>query len=654
MLPAAPTVSWASGSAEGLDELPSLERRTSPAATSARALPNEGVVGAGFAVEKSWRLPSAESPRGSCSDEPGPTPSLIGLKQWASLTEAWSPAAPAAVMVDSAREWLSSKVGVRPALLPPPPAGSLTIVEVLNHPLVVRASPLLSVVVNDDSAQALRPVDPSKLFAYLQSVSHAVESSVRPNTLKKDRQGWRLWMEYTADMGTSAVRDDDPARAPREAFLVAAFIIWLQSKLKSSIVGRTYCKGATYMGLCYAVKRNHVRYGKRFECLSMAKAVLKTLNTEYARREGPECLVPARKEPISRAMLRQIQRAPDGLDLHNRTVPKLQWGSWFGHNLAAMLCVAASGGFRKAELCLDDAMEFDAMHMSRASLFWIIKGVVVRCPSVGQLRSLQEGDMAGLLACPAKNDPWGCSFLPHPLFFNFIGGVPDGTAARLRDMVLRCPVEPTLMRSTPLFSLGPGSGRSAKPLRHSCMNAVLKALLRTFLDAVSARRYSWHSFRVGLACSLLAAGAPEAVILALCRWRSPESLRIYARLNCTVSAEWLDNAAGQSLNSVQGPSLPHFGNAAAAATAALTQAAQGLRTADPRSAIPGALVPHVYELLAQIEANDTGLSAAQLLELYPRSPEIDADRFINDLSVEAERHAEEEASVEEDDAVEWS
>jgi hypothetical protein len=279
-------------------------------------------------------------------------------------------------------------------------------------------------------------------------------------------------------------------------------------------------------------------------------------------------------------MLRLMLADPEGLDLHNHSAPRLAWRSWFGLSLAAMLCTAASGGFRKAELCLDEATVFDAMHMSRASLFWVIGGRLVRCPTTAQLQGLVEGDKAGLLACPAKNDPWGCHFMPHPLFFTFRAGLVDNTAARLRDMVLGCPVPPELMRSTPLFSFAPGAGAAAKPLRHHCMDTVLKALLRTFLDEAAAQRYSWHSFRVGLACSLLAAGASETIILALCRWRSPASLRIYARINSDTSAAWLDLAGLQQLNSVQAPSLPPL-------------APEPLGT----DAVPGALLPHVYDLL---------------------------------------------------------
>jgi len=286
---------------------------------------------------------------------------------------------------------------------------------------------------------------------------------------------------------------------------------------------------------------------------------------------------------------------------------QLQWDSWFGINLRGMICVEASGGFRKAELSLPANAEFDAMCMSRASLFWVIDGAILRCPSDAQLRALKAGDQAGLLACPAKNDPWGLEFVPHPLFFNFVPGVMDNTAGALRDLVLKCPVPPERMRATPLFSMGPAApGGGQKPLRHAFMDKVLRCLLLTFLSAERANLYSWHSFRIGLACALLAAGAPESIILALCRWKSAASLRIYARLNRNDSAAWLDAAATQQINSVQAPNLASF------------------------ASVPGALQPHVYEYLAQVEQHP-GPSAADLLALNGQRPEIDGDSFFGAL-----------------------
>jgi hypothetical protein len=252
--------------------------------------------------------------------------------------------------------------------------------------------------------------------------------------------------------------------------------------------------------------------------------------------------------------------------------------------------------------------------MSRASLFWIIQGCIVRCPTEAQLAGLEKGDKAGLLVGPCKNDPWGEFFAPHPLYFGFDPADPDSTALRLRTLVLACPVEPGQMKDTPLFSSSP----SFEPMRHHDLNDSLKALLRNAFGLVLAGNYSWHSFRIGLACALLAAGAPESTILALCRWRSPASLRVYARLSFDDYASWLEAAEAQHVQAIQGPNLPPL--------LATREAAQ------PTPRVPGALDAGFYAALEGALNGTSALTADELRTLAARVPEIDPDDFVADLA----------------------
>ena len=99
-------------------------------------------------------------------------------------------------------------------------------------------------------------------------------------------------------------------------------------------------------------------------------------------------------------MLRTMLEVPSGLRIGVRGIPALIWDSWFGYNYAAMMCVYAPGGFRKAEVALGSGVAFDAMHLSRAHLFWVLGGVIYRSPTIAQLMAMTEGDLAGLVACP--------------------------------------------------------------------------------------------------------------------------------------------------------------------------------------------------------------------------------------------------------------
>ena len=63
--------------------------------------------------------------------------------------------------------------------------------------------------------------------------------------------------------------------------------------------------------------------------------------------------------------------------------------------------------------------------------------------------------------------------------------------------------------------------------------------------------YSWHSFRIYLACALLAAKVDGPTIQAMLRWRSPEALKLYARWNAGDYADMLKRACAADVTSVR-------------------------------------------------------------------------------------------------------
>jgi hypothetical protein len=99
--------------------------------------------------------------------------------------------------------------------------------------------------------------------------------------------------------------------------------------------------------------------------------------------------------------------------------------------------------------------------MSRASLFFIIKGGIKRCPSAQELISMKPAeDRVGVLACAAKNDPLVLHFLPSPIIVGFNSEDPEDAGLILRDLALHCPVPMSKVRSTPLFTYS--AGRKAR------------------------------------------------------------------------------------------------------------------------------------------------------------------------------------------------
>jgi hypothetical protein len=348
----------------------------------------------------------------------------------------------------------------------------------------------------------------------------------------------------------------------------------------------------------------------------MTKQAIAYLGREYEYLHGPEALIPRRREGFSRSMLRQMLRSLPDLVINSRRFPIVVRNSWLERNLRAILCVSCSGGFRKAEISLAPDEDFNAMHMSRASLFFIIDGVICRCPSIPQLSGMKRTDQVGLIACPCKNDPLGLHFVPFPLIFNFNPDDEADTGLVLRDLALCCWVPVNELRSTPLFAYSDNKD----PLRRDFLDLVLKALLHTFLSAAEAGLYSWHSFRIGLACSLRAAGAPDWIILALCRWRSAESIPVYGRVNFAVTAAWIDSAAAQSISSRQVANLPGV---------------PGLPIAgQPLHSVPSLLPVEVYNFLGAANIASESLSPSQIQDLSARVPDTDDDAFMCELMQE--------------------
>ena len=63
------------------------------------------------------------------------------------------------------------------------------------------------------------------------------------------------------------------------------------------------------------------------------------------------------------------------------------------------------------------------------------------------------------------------------------------------------------------------------------------------------QNYSVHSFRIYVACALLAAKAPRWLIKRMLRWRGDESLEIYARVNDDEWADWIGKTIDVAVHS---------------------------------------------------------------------------------------------------------
>ena len=423
------------------------------------------------------------------------------------------------------------------------------------------------------SRYALRPRDP-EVAAELECIlEEAADAGVPPGTLTKEKKSWSLWTRFCQE-----VWDTDPVRLNRHAHagidvagqqdeekLLSSFLPWLVGKVSPRSKKDKAAKPKSLYAHVLSVRAIHRR---RFRVemvrpLGM-KQVLKAIIIKFVRDNGPEALIPKRKEPATAKLLADLLGVPGGTALGQTS---LDWGSTLGVSLSAMLCTAFSGGFRKSELALPAGQEFDKMRVSRASLKWRIGGIFLAAPTAAQLNSLVVGDFAILTPPPSKSDPFGVFFGGRPIYLPYVADSAINAAAALARLELALPVAAGARRTTPLFVMND----SMKPMSASRADDLLAALLRVVLPPNRRSHYSWHSFRIGLACALLAQNAEPERIQAMCRWKSKESLAIYARLNPETYGEWILKAQAADVSSISTTNLPQFDDDVCAAV--LTQLA---------------------------------------------------------------------------------
>ena len=211
---------------------------------------------------------------------------------------------------------------------------------------------------------------------------------------------------------------------------------------------------------------------------------------------------PARvRRGISPAQLRQA------MDL--RLDPRDPWHA----NIRAALATAFQGLLRSAEFAVDAGKAFDSeRHISRADIKMLTEQVVE------------------LMMSPCKN-------MQHlkgktcPLVIG-AGGEFIDAVAEIANMLKVDPRRPGEVDArTPLFRR-PGT---SEPLRTNEVLAITRELMQSIGE--DPTQFGTHSYRIGGATALFAAGADETVIRTMGRWSS-DIYRLYVRACFERCAEW--------------------------------------------------------------------------------------------------------------------
>ena len=220
------------------------------------------------------------------------------------------------------------------------------------------------------------------------------------------------------------------------------------------------------------------------------------------------------------------------------------------------MAVMACCGFRKGEMVVTKG-EWTKLHVSRSHVVWLIDGVYVYAPTQKQLHNLKIGDYVAIRPPLSKADPFGGVWCGRTIHLPWMPmeKAPINAARMLALMELSYPCEGMKMRKqTPLFTITKNVDAAFK----QCHVEPLfdHVLLLIGVPAQQIKCYSFHSFRIFLACALLARGASDSMIQAMLRWQTPQSLRVYARINASQYGSVIEDALLADISSVQAHNLP--------------------------------------------------------------------------------------------------
>jgi hypothetical protein len=398
---------------------------------------------------------------------------------------------------------------------------------------------------SDDSDLALRPSDPRQLASAVAEFRDLMAAAYADSTTSQDwGSHWTWWTQWCELWNTHPIRSVQAGLMTfyvkqREQFLMSAAVPWILCRMKPG-AGRLWPQPESAAKVIRAVVRVHRTLGYELPENRQLGLVVKALQNRYVAIHGPEILQPNRKEPMGYvlfAALMALFSTVGHVLAGHRVEPTDLWLS-----LRVMAAVLYQTGLRKGEATSQTA-HLHKKDMSRASLTWLIDGVAVVDPSSQQLQGMvSKRDYAALLPPASKCDQRGIVWGNQLIYLLFDTSQEFGAAVQLRELELSIPLHGTDRRTEPLFY-----GLQGRALSSSLADRILVAALKHLVPE-DCKRYSWHSFRIQLACALLASGASNAAIMHICRWQDEESLKTYARMEPGQYAGLLERAFGKDFD----------------------------------------------------------------------------------------------------------
>ena len=402
---------------------------------------------------------------------------------------------------------------------------------------------------------ALRPRNPERLRQIAARGDGFAAGAIPDGTIGVDKSGWRKWTEFLVVEFSTAnpwrmdpdVQRGEPAAVNREVTLLALFYVWTFSTMRPRRRDRKMGKPQSALNVVAAVRRIHRRANHPMPPCPMIAIMLKGMSDEYVRVHGDRrFLLPERKEPLSKEFQVSILTVQEGTAIPPHGV--VAWSRPDLITFGALLSSMCATGMRCDDaLCSRSLLQpFD---LTADDLTWYIRrpnGEYARVMALPPSYTLCDGDCAVLVSGGSKNDTTGEAFGTQPMYLPYVSSDVTNTAVWLQRYQRTLPIAAANRTSVALFRNGDGT-----PMQASLARSLFSALALPALGAAVCSTISLHSCRVWLACALLACDASRPLVMALARWKTPESAAIYGRLNPSNYAMWLRRIATAKTTSKQ-------------------------------------------------------------------------------------------------------
>jgi hypothetical protein len=293
--------------------------------------------------------------------------------------------------------------------------------------------------------------------------------------------------------------------------------------------------------------------------LTLAQGVMKGMLHQAVQLHDTDWLSPARKRPLTNAMVLAMLSVETGLVGMGFVVDTSAF-MWIA--ALATFAVLAETGMRKADVSKPAAnAPFTLGRLTFAKVTWEIDGVQHAALTASQLHAARVGYACYLVYGALKNDPFAEFYGSRPSKLVY-ADTPRNACKRMVALELAACVPVQERARTPLFGPRPGA-----EWHHGLLDKLFLFLLvhACGLTKAEAAGFSVHSFRIFLACALYAAGCPNERIQAILRWKSEEALLIYARLNDSERSMWINKAQHALVDSKVAAHLPTIDGAEMAA-----------------------------------------------------------------------------------------